>query len=121
MAYTTPSVFFPQMTSDNNGITIPYANLPGLTAENANAVAGDGREIIRALIEAIFNVFNNLPADSRPTGLNISKSNPVGSGLDQINQNYSISITYTYDTAEVILIPEPDTPQIQSVTFPSIA
>ena len=110
MAHTPPGTFFPNMTVTETEITIPYSDLPGLTRTKAKIDTGDGREVVKALIEKVLTVFADLPSDSRPLGFVISKSNPVGSGADQVTQGYSLSFTYTYDTSEVTLLPEPDAP-----------
>ena len=107
MALTIPFTFFPGITADSNGITIPYASLPGLTESEANPQGGDGREIARAIIERIFVALDGLDSNNKPLGMTVTKSNPVGSGINQVTQNYTISFTYTYSTDSVELLPEP--------------
>jgi len=114
MAHTPPNVLFPNMTADNSALTIPYIDLPGLSGVGANPQFGDARAIAKALIERIFVAFSELPTDDRPLGFSVSKSNPLGSGLDQVSQNYSLSLTYTYEASGVTLLPEPDAPQLAS-------
>lgn len=107
MAQTTPFVFFPGITADANGITIPYTSLPGLTESEANPQGGDGRAIALAMLERIFMTLDGLDNDNRPLGLNVTKNNPVGSGTNQVNQTYSVTFTFTYTTDSVELLPEP--------------
>lgn len=107
MAQTTPFVFFPGITADTNGISIPYASLPGLTESEANPQGGDGRAVALAMLERIFMALDGLDSENRPLGLTITKNNPVGSGTDQVNQTYSVTFTFTYDTNSVELLPEP--------------
>ena len=119
MAHTPPDSFFPNMTSTNSSLTIPFSDLPGLDGAKASPTYGDGREVVKAFVERVLTVFADLPSDGRPLGFSISKSNPVGSGTDQVTQAYSLSFTYTYDAAEVSLLPESDVPEpipIGSVT-----
>ena len=107
MALTTPFTFFPGIVADTNGITIPYASLPGLTESEANSQGGDGRAVALAMLERIFLTLDSLDSDNRPTGMNVVKNNPVGSGVNQVNQIYSVTFSFTYNTSTVELIPEP--------------
>lgn len=107
------------MSASGTTLIIPYTDLPGLTQAKAKESSGDGREVVKAFIEKVLNVFADLPSDSRPLGFTISKNNPVGSGTDQVTQSYSLSFTYTYDASEVALLPEPDAPIPASSSIPA--
>ena len=107
MALTIPFAFFPGITADTNGITIPYASLPGLTENEASPQGGDGRAVALAMVERIFMALDGLDSDNKPLGMAVTKNNPVGSGVNQVNQTYSITFTFTYDTDSVELLPEP--------------
>ena len=111
MALTIPFTFFPGITADTNGITIPYASLPGLAEREADPQGGDGRAVALAMVERIFMTLDALDNDNRPLGMVVSKSNPVGSGVNQVNQSYTVTFTFTYETDSVALLPEPLTTQ----------
>ena len=106
MALTIPFTFFPGITADTNGITIPYASLPGLTENEANPQGGDGRAVALAMVERIFMALDALDSDNKPLGMTVTKNNPVGSGTNQVNQSYTVTFTFTYETDSVELLPE---------------
>lgn len=60
-----------------NSIVIPLTALPGLTSGEAHATTGDPRKIIYELNERIYTWFNALPADERPSRINVSRSSSV--------------------------------------------
>ena len=87
-----------------DSLVIPTSALTGLTAAEANATTGDGREVYRHLVDKGTVNINALPQGSQPTRMSVSKSNPSGIGIDQIRQSYSSSfdITTSSDTAEMV-------------------
>lgn len=90
------------VTADS--IVIPLTALTGLTAAEANATTGDGREVYRHLVDKGTVNIDALPQGSKPTRMSVSKANPSGIGIDQIRQSYSSSfdITTSSDTAEMV-------------------
>lgn len=52
------------------GIFIPLASIPGLTAAEANPTTGDGREVLRALLTEAYNNLETLPTAPTNVGFN---------------------------------------------------
>lgn len=50
------------------GIFIPLASLPALTASEANPTTGDGREVLRALVQTAYNNISSLPTPPTKMG-----------------------------------------------------
>ncbi|ANV92032.1 hypothetical protein [Picosynechococcus sp. PCC 8807] len=88
----------------SQGIFIPLASLAGLSAVEANATTGDGREVVRNLVEtAVSAQLAAIAADATvaPQNFGVVKSNPVGSGIDTYNQSYQISAVVKASAASV--------------------
>lgn len=113
MTLVSSSQVFQDFDADENQIIIPYVGLPGLQPTETR----DVREVLRTIIEQAFSTINALSDEQKPTGFTITKNNPVGTGLNQVNQTYTITITYQYNTSEVNLIPEPSL-EIKTVVAP---
>lgn len=103
----TPSLLFPGFTLNTESISLPFSVLPGLKDIEMNPTLGDGRAVALALIEQIFVALDGLDSENRPLGLNVTKNNPVGSGINQVTQTYTISFTYTYSVDAVNFLGEP--------------
>lgn len=101
MAAILPTDLFPGYeyvaangTIDADSIVIPLANLPELTAAEANATTGDGAQLMRALDVAILNAINNLPENERPTNATLSLFEERTGTLTRVR-----AITKTYKEA----------------------
>jgi hypothetical protein len=98
MADIAPTVLFPgfELVSANGTVTadsivIPLADLPGLTAAEANPTTGDGREIARQLDIAIHEAYAGLSSEARPTAM----TSTLGIGA-MANGDRRVTITKTY-------------------------
>jgi hypothetical protein len=60
-----PSDLFPGYESDGTDITIPIADLIGLTAEEADAVTGDWRKIVQTMVRVMGNHMGLLSGSAR--------------------------------------------------------
>jgi|SwirhisoilCB1_FD_contig_31_20060078_length_618_multi_2_in_0_out_0_2 hypothetical protein len=69
MAALLPTGLFPGMTADATGITIPYADLPGLTQAEADPATGKGKEVAKSLVNAIVTKYAAIPTADRPAGM----------------------------------------------------
>ena len=76
MATVTPTQLFPGFTSDGTLISIPLADLVGLTAEEANADTGNGMEVVRVILEKAQTQLNALAPTARPTRSSLAKAAP---------------------------------------------
>lgn len=106
MADITPSTLFPNMTADVTGISIPYTDLSGLTQAEADPATGDGREVLRILVNQAHVTLTALAPENRPTKINFTKPNPQGIGVDQIRQSYTFSFDVNYDASGVAMVSE---------------
>lgn len=106
MAAITPSQLFAGMTGDATTITIPLADLVGLTQAEADPATGDGREVARILIETIVSKVNALATANKPTKFTVSKANPQGIGVDQIRQAYTASFDVSVSSSGASLVAE---------------
>lgn len=65
-----PTTLIDGYASDGTNITLPIADLPGLTVAEANAATGDGREIVRAILDNVLASYTALA--TKPTKFTIT-------------------------------------------------
>lgn len=106
MANITPAQLFAGFTADATSITIPLADLEGLTQVEADPATGDGREVSRIIVETIVSKLLSLPTADRPTRFSVSKANPQGIGLDQIRQSYTMAFDVAVQPTGATLVTE---------------
>ena len=106
MADILPVVFFPNMSADAIGLTIPYTDLPGLTQAEADVASGDAREMARVFMETFASAINNLAPENRPIKMTVTKANPLGIGPDEIRQSYTFQFDLTFSQSTVGLVGE---------------
>lgn len=90
-----------------DSIVIPLSALPHLTAAEANATTGDGREVARQIDIAINEAIAALPTDEKPTAM----SSGIGiTTLQNGNRRITVSRTYelTAPIAQLALVAEPE-------------
>jgi len=100
MASVTPQQIFPGFTSDGTSITIPLADLVGLTAAEANSSTGNGMEVLRVIIDRAQTALNALAPSARPTRASLDKAAPTiafGAGVPTgtLRQVYTASFDLT--------------------------
>lgn len=85
------------------GIFIPLASIPGLTAAEANETTGDGLELLRALVlEAVSN-FNSLP--TAPKNVTASLSDTIITETrHKLSANFTFNVTVPQSAYQ--LLPE---------------
>lgn len=84
-----PTELFPGYAFDGTDITIPLADLAALSSAEANATTGDGREVLRALLDAAYTNYNGLA--TKPSKMSMTKPNPaLATGASgQFRQTYT--------------------------------
>ena len=106
MALTkVPTDWLENYSFSDPDITIPRTDLDGITAAEANATTGDIREIVRGLLEALFQHHQAEPFAGRLTQFRISKSvspDPVAN-----TQEITYSVRCIVAQEDVSVIPEP--------------
>lgn len=61
-----PTALFSGYTSDGTNITIPLADIPGLTAAEAHTSTGDWRNIFLSLCHTVLTHYDSLATADRP-------------------------------------------------------
>lgn len=64
-----------------DGIFIPLTSLPGLTSAEADPVTGDGREVLRVILQTATTNLSIMPAP--PTGMYFTTYEPTKNGQKQ--------------------------------------
>lgn len=100
MAAVIPTQLFPGYTSDGTVITIPLADLTGLTTAEANAATGNAMEVLRTIIDKAQAQLAVLTPETRPTRASLTKGQPqiaVGANVvsGTLRQTYTVSFDLT--------------------------
>lgn len=106
MANVLPTDLIAGYTSDGTNITIPLASLTGLSAAEAAADTGDGREVIRVLLETVLAAYNALTTEQRPTELTITRSNPTPQGPTSLRYTYTVQADIDINPLTANMTPE---------------
>ena len=100
MATVIPTQIFPGYTSNGTLITIPIADLEGLTPAEADAATGNAMEFLRAVIEKTQMQLSALAPTARPTRATLTKDVPAiatGTGIPPgtLRQGYRATFDLT--------------------------
>lgn len=107
MANIRPTNVFSGYTADGNGLTIPFAAIPGLTSAEAHPTTGDAREVIRLILEKYFTVIQALPVAERPVSMSITRGSLVGLDSVTVRRSYQLSFDESVAANATALKPEP--------------
>jgi hypothetical protein len=97
MPNVTPVQLFSGFTSDGTSITIPLADLSGLTTAEANATTGNGMEVLRTIIATAQAQLATLAPAARPTRSTLLKAAPTiatGQGIEPGTLRESYTATF---------------------------
>lgn len=103
MAKITPAQLYPGITVSPTGITIPFADLPGVDPAEVDPATGDGAVLLRGLTEGGFNKFNAIPAADRPQRFTMVKNtqSTVPGQFNMLRQPYTVTFDITAASFEV--------------------
>jgi hypothetical protein len=87
-----PTALFPGWTEDGTDITLPIADLPELTAAEADAATGDSRKIIYAFLEQFYAWYNGLAIADRPSRITISRGTNVETSPGLFTRSYTFQV-----------------------------
>lgn len=99
-----PTEIFAGYSADGTSITIPLADLPGLTAAEADAVTGDGRKVAFELVKTIAEMYLAIPTASRPAGLSATIGTLQGLSATTVRRSYSLAFDLDATSADVIAL-----------------
>lgn len=97
----TPNAWLENWSEDGTEITVPIATFPELTAGEADATTGDIRKIVYALMEKLYNEFNERAAADRPVKMTINKSSSYNQATGRLTVSYGVNLELALSGAEV--------------------
>lgn len=89
----TPTDVIASWSEDGANVTFPIASLPELTAAEADAVTGDSRKILYALLAQFEAWYSALDTADKPAKMVISKSSSSPDSNDEISRTFSVRFT----------------------------
>lgn len=102
--YRDINSIFAGYSADASNITLPIANVPELTATEADEdpTVGDSRKLIFALMERFFQWYQAIPSGDRPTRLTITRSDFSDPSTGQITKTYAVQVVTVPTGIEVV-------------------
>ena len=97
----TPTTWIADWSEDGTDITVPIASFSELTAAEADAVTGDIRKIVWAIMEHLYNAYNNTASANRPTKWTMSKSSSINASTGVVTNIFTATISTEIGTQEV--------------------
>lgn len=85
----------------SQGLFIPLASLPGLTALEADEATGDGRKMVYELARAIFSNYTALATAARPGKLSVVRGTPTGVDSTTVRQSFTFAIDLDISASDV--------------------
>lgn len=108
-----PELYFPGITFDSAGITIPDTSL-NVYDEN------DSRSIIYNLVQKIYEVYSATSGVDKPESMRVDKVNfSLSANDDTYTHNFSFSFIVKY-SGEIEIVPEPSWLVIYAINQTSI-
>lgn len=101
-----PTVILPNITSDGTNLTIPIADIPGLTAAEADPATGNGAELLRLICDAAYDRIEALATTDRPTQMTWGKPPAQGVAGAVSRQTYTFGFNFTVDATAVNIATE---------------
>lgn len=88
-----PTDWLESWSEDATNITVPLATFPEVTAAEADAATGDIRKIVFAIMEKLFQEFNERATADRPTRMTITRGTSVNDETGEIVRTYTVTFT----------------------------
>ena len=103
MAFTaTPTAWIANWSEDGTDITVPLATFTELTAAEADASTGDIRDIVWALMEHLYDAWNDTASADRPTKWTASKSVSVNTQTGVVTNIFTNTLYTSILTQDVV-------------------
>ena len=97
----TPTTWITDWSEDGTDISVPLSSFDELTAAEADAADGDIRKIVWALMEHLYNAYNDADSADRPTKWTMAKSASVNTTTGVITNRFTTTIYTEIATQEV--------------------
>lgn len=97
-----PGSWIPDWSEDGTDITVPLATFPELTAEEADAETGDIRKVVWALMQQLYEAYNETPTADRPTKWTMNKVSSINSITGVVTNIFTMTM-YTEITTQEML------------------
>jgi hypothetical protein len=96
-----PTEVIASWSEDATNVTFPIASVPELTAAEADAVTGDSRKVIFALMERFYAWYNGLATADKPTKMTISRSTGINDSTGIMTKTFALTFTCAILTQDV--------------------
>jgi hypothetical protein len=98
----TPTTWLANWSEDGTDITVPLATFTELSAAEADASTGDIRDIVWALLQHLYDGWNDTASADRPTMWRSSKSVSVNTTTGVVTNIFTNTLYTSILTQEVV-------------------
>lgn len=97
-----PSTWIPNWSEDGTDISVPIATFPKLTAAEADATTGDIRKVLFAVVDKLYDAWNNTAAADRPAKMTMTKTKAVDVSTGLVTSIYQFRFTTEITEEDVV-------------------
>lgn len=97
-----PNTWIPNWSEDGTNISVPIATFPKMTAAEADATAGDIRKVLFAIVDQLYDAWNNTAAADRPAKMVMTKTKAVDVATNLVTSIYQFRFTTEISEEEVV-------------------
>lgn len=98
----TPTTWIAGIAENGTILSFPLTSFPELTAAEANGTTGDIRKIVWALMEKMYQEYNDAATADRPTNWTVTKSATVNATTGVVTNIFTNTIYTEVLTQEVV-------------------
>lgn len=91
----TPTTWIDDYSVSNGDIVIPIATFDGLSSAEADAETGDIRQIVLAICNELYSVWENTQAIDKPTKMTMARSRAYNDVTSTMVETYTFSFQNT--------------------------
>jgi hypothetical protein len=97
-----PNSWIASWNADATHVQIPIASLPELLAEEADALEGDFRKCLFAILDQVWDHWNLLPEADRPLKMVMRRQTITDDEAGTQDRSYTVTFTTANTTEEVV-------------------
>jgi hypothetical protein len=104
----TPDAWISGITVEDSNLVIPLNSIPELQANEVTGFNADIRKVMFALVDALFDSWNNTPPANRPKRISIGRTTSFNDTLGTTQRNYNFQFqlgSLTFEVADEPLNP----------------
>lgn len=97
-----PPDWIADWSENGTNVTFPIASIPEMSADEADATTGDMRKVLFAICDQMYEVYNALATDNKPTKMTIYRSTSTNDLTGAVTKSYQFVFNVSVGSVEVV-------------------